>query len=71
MALNVATVGAAVPTSGAVGAFSASRASASQLYQSPGVQFRKSHRDGACVCGVPDSKEVDTPSAAPGLYLVF
>ncbi|KAG0607695.1 hypothetical protein M758_8G048200 [Ceratodon purpureus] len=60
MALNVATVGSAVPGTVSVGAFSASRASASQLYQAQGVQLRKSQRDGACVCEVSESKEAVT-----------
>jgi hypothetical protein len=71
MALNV---GSAVPGTVGVGAFSASRASASQLYHTQGVQLRKSQRDGACVCEVSDSKEAvtgDAPSPPSGnsLYL--
>lgn len=74
MALYVATVGTVgtvgTCSSGAVGAFSASRASVSQLCQTQGVQFRKSQRDGACVCKASDSKDVapsDVSSAPSGL----
>ena len=74
MALNVATAGTVgTCSSGALGAFSASRASASQFYQPQGVQFRKSSRDGACVCEASDSKEAvagDVPSVLSGLVIL-
>lgn len=72
MALRAASVGATVPgtcSSGSVGAFSASKASASKLYQSQGVQFRKSLRGDACVCEVSDHNDVgagDASSCASG-----
>ncbi|XP_024360035.1 thylakoid lumenal protein TL20.3, chloroplastic [Physcomitrium patens] len=67
MALRAASVGATVPgtcSSGSVGAFSASKASASKLYQSQGVQFRKSLRGDACVCEVSDHNDVGAGDAS-------